>query len=330
MRYYSIIAIICFFTSSLCGQQPRIDSIGIDESKGILNISGSFGKPLGLVEVDSVQMVIINWADSLITVNIPDTGKGCAGKVVVASNGFQSNAKTISKWREQVSFEQQVYYQSDGTTQTNGDDFFLSWRYDLESFLRGGNKSILFSGMRTSHKISTATSQNPSKPFDTTVNYYHNSNGLFRYSVQYLTLENKFIVPEITESIVDGEHINNFICLMDSTFNILAGHNDGQFTLGYYRFEWVSSNCDFPPIRIPSNVKDVIEEENYLRCYPNPASDYITIKSEKPIALKIYDVAGKEFYHGITNSIISTKDFTIGFYSALTKDARIVKFIIKK
>ena len=63
-------------------QQPRIDSIAVDEDKGELVLHGSFQNySSAIVLVDSVSLAVTLASDTLIMATIPLSGKGSAGEV---------------------------------------------------------------------------------------------------------------------------------------------------------------------------------------------------------------------------------------------------------
>ena len=68
----------------------------------------------------------------------------------------------------------------------------------------------------------------------------------------------------------------------------------------------------------------ILTNNNYLKLYPNPAKDYVTVEyrfssPEKPIVLKIVDVLGKPVYNKTLNYrqdqlLIDTRTFAKGSY----------------
>jgi hypothetical protein len=97
MKKYVIIVFLLFAGASY-GQAPRIDSMFVDESKGQLHVYGSFGMAKGKLAVDTVQLSISSWSDTLIICEIPDSGKGSGG-VVITENSFGKSAPILlTKW----------------------------------------------------------------------------------------------------------------------------------------------------------------------------------------------------------------------------------------
>ncbi len=83
------------------------------------------------------------------------------------------------------------------------------------------------------------------------------------------------------------------------------------------------------------NVPEIANSEFSVSLFPNPVSDYITIKvsenlKNKNYALRIFDVSGKELYNQICKSdenTISVKGFDKGLYfvEILTEQVTIIK-----
>src|SRR5690348_14302506 len=98
MKYLSAILFL-FLLNSVKAQPPRIDSIRIDESKGLLLAYGNFGATIGDIWCDSVELGVVSWKDTVIVAAIPDTGKGSAGQLLVEVNGERSNSVLITLWK---------------------------------------------------------------------------------------------------------------------------------------------------------------------------------------------------------------------------------------
>lgn len=97
MKKYLIIILLLIAGASYA--QPVIDSMLIDEMKSELHIYGAFGSQQGKVSVDSIDMQVKSWSDSLITTSIPDSGKGAAGPVIVEALGKRSVPRLITMWK---------------------------------------------------------------------------------------------------------------------------------------------------------------------------------------------------------------------------------------
>jgi hypothetical protein len=145
MKKYVLIFIFLFAGVNFA-QVPEIDSMLIDEMKSELNIYGSFGSVKGKVTIDSVEMPIVAWSDSLLILSIPDTGKGNSGPVIVFNKGFQSPPRIITMlsgvwWRDTIS------------TIGNGGgkySFIFNFRMDLKTFLEKENEDQRLAAMKTS------------------------------------------------------------------------------------------------------------------------------------------------------------------------------------
>src|SRR5258705_85863 len=78
--------------------QPVIDHMLVDERLGQLKVYGRFGSSPGRVIIDSVDLIILSWTDSVVIATISATGKGSSGPVHIDVDGNQSNIRVISSW----------------------------------------------------------------------------------------------------------------------------------------------------------------------------------------------------------------------------------------
>jgi hypothetical protein len=108
----------------------------IDESKGVISIYGKFGAISGQVFCDSVQLPVVNWSDNLISANIPDTGKGSAGELIVVAGGSPSKIHHISLWSGGYSTG---HYEHHSFDLSYGHGMKFTIRMDLESILNDTN-----------------------------------------------------------------------------------------------------------------------------------------------------------------------------------------------
>jgi hypothetical protein len=144
----TIILLFALFAGTVFAQAPVIDSMLIDESKGILSVYGDFGAAKGKVWCDSVELPVLSWSDTLVTATIPDTGKGSAGGVVVEDIGGVSSTRLISQWKGSISETHFLHASRDALTQKS---FGFTLRLDLSSLLQTG-------GVRTT-KVNSLTKQ---------------------------------------------------------------------------------------------------------------------------------------------------------------------------
>src|ERR1043165_9035787 len=102
MRYYIFILSILFCASPLLAQQPTISYLMCDEAKSQLQIRGSFGTDSGSVTIEDTTLGIVSWSDSLIICNLPDSGKGAGGHVIVQTIQGVSNTRVLSIIRANI------------------------------------------------------------------------------------------------------------------------------------------------------------------------------------------------------------------------------------
>ncbi|MBK6986626.1 MAG: SBBP repeat-containing protein [Bacteroidetes bacterium] len=83
-------------------------------------------------------------------------------------------------------------------------------------------------------------------------------------------------------------------------------------------------------LTITKNLSTVIENkylESTIEIYPNPFSDYLFIKSKKPLLIEIKTLLGETIYSRTNDDYISTKDLSPGVYivTANSKSYRFIK-----
>lgn len=76
---------------------PSIEYIDMWDYDGEMRIKGLFGTEKGIVTVDEVA-VPVEWSDDLLVCQIPHTGPGSSGDVVVSVRGNKSNVVPLSDW----------------------------------------------------------------------------------------------------------------------------------------------------------------------------------------------------------------------------------------
>jgi hypothetical protein len=139
---------LLFTVVKVFAQTPVIDSLLINESKGVLSVYGKFGVLQGITTCDGVQLPIISWSDSLISATIPDTGIGSHGPVVVDVNGQESDEQMISFWEGRVYND---YYSSVGTSSLSfGGELLFTLRMDLQSIVKSNSTWVrIFDPMKS-------------------------------------------------------------------------------------------------------------------------------------------------------------------------------------
>ena len=78
---------------------PSIQYVTVDEAEGLLTLTGEFGSnPSPKVTVGGTELGIKQSSKSKIVANLPFSGKGSNGDVLVEVNGVRSNARQLSDW----------------------------------------------------------------------------------------------------------------------------------------------------------------------------------------------------------------------------------------
>ena len=82
-------------------------------------------------------------------------------------------------------------------------------------------------------------------------------------------------------------------------------------------------------LTITKNLSTVIENkylESTIEIYPNPFSDYLFIKSKKPLLIEVKTLLGEPIYSRTNDDYISTKDLSPGLY-IVTVNSKSYRFI---
>src|SRR3989440_4082851 len=132
VKYITFILAIFVASTPLLAQQPSISYLMCDEAKSQLQIHGSFGIDSGSVSIEDTTLGIVSWSDSLIICNLPDSGKGAGGQVVIVNKNGESNRRMLSIFN--IAVLHSDWYAGNGSYNPKG--FFtwnISWRMDLRN-----------------------------------------------------------------------------------------------------------------------------------------------------------------------------------------------------
>ena len=127
----TIILLLALFAGTAFAQAPVIDSMLIDESKGILSVYGDFGTAQGKVWCDSVELPVLTWSASLVTATIPDTGKGSAGPVEIEGSNGEVGMKILTSWKFTFGESTIVNHPGGGQTEYSSSSSFF-FRFSIE------------------------------------------------------------------------------------------------------------------------------------------------------------------------------------------------------
>lgn len=89
--------ILHFIGVVVFAQQPRIDSISVDEDLEELVLNGLFlNSSNAIIKVDNVRLPLTSYSDTLLRASIPLSGRGSSGCVNVTIANQTSNSKLLS------------------------------------------------------------------------------------------------------------------------------------------------------------------------------------------------------------------------------------------
>jgi hypothetical protein len=157
MKYLIWISILLLCANPLFAQQPTISYLMCDEAKSQLQIHGSFGVDSGSVSIEDTTLGIVSWSDSLIICNLPDSGKGAGGNVVVQTAKGVSNKRVLSIFQLDI-YDGRVGYESNGYVVILGEyEWYCNWRADISTRPSGIKPSFSFEISKTSFGTAAAT-----------------------------------------------------------------------------------------------------------------------------------------------------------------------------
>ena len=316
MKTYIVIFLALLLSAPALAQQPRIDSIAVDEDQGELVLHGDF--PNSASAVDTVSLQVTLTSDTLLRATIPVSGSGSAGRVQVIILGNGSNQKLLSYIHFFVRHcyswvSHQVIIQS-----TNFDTIHVRFDFDnliLPTIIRSSKSSKCRDFSSTYQKELNFDS---SGILNTTVLFDPSSKVLtydiiFQHMVVQQILKPKFNWITHFTPIALNMYINN----------PCSGYGSGN---GHEGFAWGPiSPTDFPPSS--SGINEVTYNSNILQAHlsSNPiasnAEAMITLNGPMKIQMQIMDILGhiisseeKMLSAGINSLPINSSKFDSGIY----------------
>jgi hypothetical protein len=322
------LTLIFFLIASISfAQPPRIDSLRIDESKGLLSVYGEFGSVQGKVWCDSVELGVAGWSDTIVIAAIPDTGKGSAGPVVVGARGYQSGERKITFWSGTWSYN---YNNSPNNYEWDWQDESVKYvlRLDIESFISAKNtlnNCSLSRGSTYSLHGATGWQGTHGDGEERVIQTYPQTDfiklqlvdsnyGMGFHAVCKVDLQKKIIT--LTLSKIRGYEIRHSVYesgqqkttdfqsypINDFTFQLPLNANYSIKALVEYddpsfqkKTRIAPLSYLFEPLIEPNNVS-YSTSAVILSTYPNPAKDivHISYSLDKPTALHLaaYDLRG--------------------------------------
>ena len=102
-----------------------------------MQIRGSFGIDSGSVSIEDTTLGIVSWSDSLIICNLPDSGKGAGGHVIVQTKNGVSNRRVLSIFSMMIDHLFWNFLTSDFKYHfLFGERWHINWRIDIEERLQ--------------------------------------------------------------------------------------------------------------------------------------------------------------------------------------------------
>ncbi len=239
--------VLQFLMVSLLSAQPLIEDMSMDEAKSQLIIKGKLG-PQGSVTIDGETATFDSWTDTLMIVNLPRTGKGSAGPVVLVNSSGTSETRLLSLL--QLDFESYTHHEmACGASDASGAQWLLTFRIPFETMLlRGefvesrvpGNTGVMSGAFEhiAPFDPSCAKGDKDRRVED------RDSGFAFYANVSSMSREFYASVPE-PEIPSTGMDLGYPYIVLDENFKITPGQKNGGFNGSYSGVVWKGS-VDFP------------------------------------------------------------------------------------
>ena len=135
-----VAGLLLLAATAVRAQPPRIDSMFTDEVRHQLLVFGDFGSTPGTVTIDSVPMHVTEWYPQWLRCDIPDSGRGWCGDVVIGARGYRSAPAALTGYKVQISCEDdRNRLHSGGSAQyQQGSSATLYLRFSIASILARG------------------------------------------------------------------------------------------------------------------------------------------------------------------------------------------------
>ncbi|MCB1219065.1 MAG: hypothetical protein H7A35_06545 [Planctomycetales bacterium] len=94
-------------TSGFWLLSPTISNMQMSDQSGELFLQGDFGDHEGVVTVGGEEVTVTQWDPVTLVCEIPDSGPGSSGDVIVYVRGHPSNVRQLTDWRGTFDFKAQ-------------------------------------------------------------------------------------------------------------------------------------------------------------------------------------------------------------------------------
>ncbi len=279
----SVLLFVLFLALPCFAQQPRIDSIAVDEDKGELVLHGDFqNSSSAIVLVDSVSLPVTLTSDTLIRATIPVSGKGSAGWVSITDKVTESNRKLITY----VHFY--IYHYTSYSPQCfslHADS--INIRADFLDLDSATNNYFICSNLSRCHDELYCTLGMGNNNYD--------SAATLQASLQYDASKKYFIYPITSFEAATG--YTTFYKAYVSIDNNFAPIYHSEISQSNEQFFWGSLvPTDFPPST--TRVNAILSIPNILQAHlsSDPIAEnadmIVTLQNPKNTQMQIIDILG--------------------------------------
>lgn len=154
MRNTLNILFFLLLASVLHAQAPVIDHLEVDEVKNQIKIVGSFQSLSGQVSIDDTLVGVVSWSDSLIIAELPMSGRGSGGAIIVQDANGRSNKRTLSIFNATLLNIFFFYYDNPhvgGYIQDEYRHWYATWRADISKRKSVSDSIVMFEVSQSSY-----------------------------------------------------------------------------------------------------------------------------------------------------------------------------------
>jgi len=117
---------------TFAGLRPSVANLVVFETLEELHLLGYFGAKQGSVTINGHAVTVKSWEPGTVKVELPSSGPGSAGPVVVEVDGRHSNTVPLTEWRGQFRYTQED--NSHGPALKKTATFTLHLRHDVHAY----------------------------------------------------------------------------------------------------------------------------------------------------------------------------------------------------
>jgi hypothetical protein len=302
------ILILLLTTGTIRAQVPHIDYMIADEAKSQLQIHGTFGPDhTGFVTIENTKQTVRSWSDTMLICDLPDSGAGSGGHVIVQQIGVASNVRILSIFQTTIIHDTFIDH-GPGLPLEIFEllNWYVNWRVDINSRNHSNISTIPFEISKSSFGSSTYLGYSISdrKPWTDSSNIRDGSislSGSVDISNHKVIFDTAFFIFADTDLVVIQKkqvkkHVYHPLII---NFDTLGGIN-GYIDSGIYHSQYNSLSGE---ILFPSGVRNSVSRSlqlttDLIKIFSHIGSEdhQISFEAEEPLGettTSLYSIDGR-------------------------------------